>query len=79
MSPGAASGMNQLRRAVRALDNCREDFLDRFTAIQLLRLHRMWVASDWGIAPDTWEARQVAEALRGVPPRFDDSERAVYT
>jgi hypothetical protein len=58
--------------ATRALNGCRESFLDRFTALQLLKLHEMWVASEWDIRPDEWSAVQVRRALRGKVPTWND-------
>lgn len=64
------TGIEELRLMVNNFDSCREDFLDRFTLEQLVQIHRMWLASEWDIYPDTWTDRQVKQALAGKPPRW---------
>ena len=79
MKPGIA----ELRHMVKNFNECNESFLDgehrSFTIEQLVTLHRAWMASGWDIYPDRWEPRQVEEALRGIPPKWDSkTEKPVY-
>jgi hypothetical protein len=71
-------GIEELRAAVLLFDNTRESFNLDFTAEELLQIARMQRASGWDFCPDQWTARQVREALKGVPPRWDENERPVY-
>lgn len=61
--------MNELRAAVTALNECREDFLDKYPAADLLNIWRAWRACGWDIYPDQWTDRQLREAttLRIIP------------
>ncbi len=70
-------GCDELRRIVRAMDDTREGFNQRFTAEQLVRIFRAMFASGWDIYPDTWPAWMVKAALRGVVPKFDDNEQPI--
>ncbi len=72
------TGVEELRLIVRNLNNCRESFLDPFTIEQLLALHRAWMSADWDFPPDQWQPEQVAQALRGITPRWDEDERPEY-
>ena len=72
------TGAELLRKVVMNMDTTTESFNDRFTAMQLVQLGRMLLASDWDIYPDQWTARQVKQALRGWPPHFDENEKPVY-
>jgi hypothetical protein len=79
----AMPGIDLLRLILGNLDHTREDFMlpatgAPFTVEQLLQIGRMHLLSGWDFYPDQWTARQVAEALAGKPPRWDDDERAVY-
>lgn len=73
------TGVEQLRRTVALLNNCNETFNDRYTAAELMRLGEMYRACAWDFAPDRWEGRQLAEALCGIVPQWDENERPVYT
>ena len=73
-----ATGMEKLRKAVRALNYCNESFLDRFTVTELLCIHDAWLKSDWDIVPDDWEDQQVTNALFGIVPQWDDNEKPIY-
>lgn len=78
MSGAKLEGVDELRCAVRVLDNMREDFNQKFTTEGLLRLLRAFWASDWDITPDAWADWQITAALdRGVVPQFDANERPV--
>jgi hypothetical protein len=72
------TGAEILRLAVSNIDRCRESFLDEFTAGQLLKLCRALWLSDWDIYPDQWTKRQIRDALAGISPSFNGSERATY-
>ncbi len=72
------TGIERLRRAVSTFNAVNETFNDQFTAEELLLIHRMYCLADWDLYPDEWAPRQVAEALRGKAPRWDDQERPVY-
>lgn len=63
-------GPDELRRIVRNMDACTEDFNCRFSAEQLLLLGRALLASEWDIYPDEWTERQIREALGGKPPKW---------
>ena len=69
------TGAEELRLIVANLNCCRERFLDRFTAEQLLAIGRAQIACEWDNPPDTWTVKQVRAALRGKVPRFDDDGR----
>lgn len=72
------NGADEMRLIVRNIGNCRQSFVDQFTAEQLLQLFRMQLASGWDFYPDQWEARQVSEALQGVAPAWDNDETPLY-
>ena len=74
----ARSGADLLRLIVKNLDDCRESFLDRFTAIQLVKIGLVHLACGWDILPDQWEERQIREALRGKVPRWDSDYKPIY-
>lgn len=57
------TGIERLRAAVAAFNNCNETFLDPFTPEQLLRLHDAWKRATHDFYPDQWSARQVREAI----------------
>lgn len=67
-----------LRLYVRNLNCCGEAFLDRFTLPELLTLAEMQLASDADFDPHSWTERQIADALAGKAPRWDDDDRPVY-
>lgn len=64
------TGAEELRLIVRNMDNCNESFNDRFTAEELIKIGRAWLASEWDISPDEWHEEQVQDALKGIPPKF---------
>jgi hypothetical protein len=72
------SGADLLRLIVRHMDATRESFNDRFSARQLITIYSAMLASDWDFYPDTWTARQVREALRGFPPKWNGDEQPTY-
>lgn len=69
------SSAEVLRTTVRILDNCREDFLDRYTALQLVDLAKACMLSEWDFLPDTYTSDQIADVLiRGLVPNWVDAE-----
>jgi hypothetical protein len=68
------TGADELRLIVKNMGNCRESFLQAYSAEQLLMLFRMQLASGWDFYPDQWTHGQVAAALRGVAPTWDTDE-----
>lgn len=72
------AGIEELRRAVAALNQCIEEFLIPYgrvawTAEELLTIWHAWKNSDWDIYPDAWEPQQVAEALEGRSPSWREA------
>lgn len=61
-------GIDELRRAVRMLDNVTESFNQRYDAGDLLKICRAWAASKWDFPPDEWTAGQLTDALTGRQP-----------
>ena len=74
----AMSGADQLRLIASNIDCTNETFNGRYSADQLLKIFRALVLSEWDIMPDCWTQRQIREALKGKPPKFDDRERPLY-
>lgn len=81
------SGIDELRATVRALDWNNEDFNQRFTSVELLRIAACLRACGWDYMPDQWNEVQVQEALHGdvpdwaeegVPCKPNKSVREVY-
>jgi hypothetical protein len=64
-------GCEELRAVARAIDNCNETFLQRWSVDQLVQIHRMWIASGWDFTPDQWTEGQVQAALAGKVPQWD--------
>lgn len=73
------SGPDEIRLLVSNMNACREGFIERFTPIELLQLHRMMLASGWEFLFDDWTERQVREALRGKPPSWNHDESPSYS
>ena len=78
MTVAAWSGIDELRMTVRLFDHGSEDFAQRWTVKQLVQLRRMHLAAGWDFHPASWTARQVARALRNIPPTWDEDERPTY-
>jgi len=76
--PGSPFGIEELRRSVKFFDNCDEGFLDGWSSHQLLNIWRSYQKSEWSFSPDSWTARQVEEAVDGIPPEWDENEQPVY-
>jgi hypothetical protein len=73
----AKPAIEHLRLMVRNFDGCRESFNQRFTAEQLLKLHKAWMLSEWDISPDRWADWQVGNALSGLVPEWDSDGNPV--
>lgn len=73
------TAIEHLRLIVQNFNSCNETFNSRFTAVQLLALHKAWMLSPWDKNPDIWTTRQIREALRGTPPDWDENEKPVYS
>lgn len=58
---------------------CSDSFNEQYSAAQLLALWRVYNENECAVFPDQWAPRQVAEALEGRAPKWDDELRAVYT
>jgi hypothetical protein len=69
------TGAEELRRIVRAMNDTRESFNDRFSAEELVAIYRAMFASGWDYYPDQWSEEQVQAALRGIAPSWDDAEQ----
>lgn len=79
MDVSKLSGSDLLRLVVQNMDRCGTDFNQRFTAEQLIQLHKMFLESEWEIYPDQWTERQLREALAGKVPRWNETgTRARY-
>lgn len=76
--PHFTSAAEELRGLGRWLDSQRESFLDSFNLDELFCLWRAWKRSEWIFTPDQWSERQVAEALLGIPPKWNDREEPIY-
>jgi len=68
------TGADELRRIVNVLNNTREGFNDRFSARELVRIGKAYLACGWDFTPDQWTAKQVREALAGKVPAWDEDE-----
>lgn len=71
-------GILDLRSAVDLFAQCRGDFGLCFSADECLAISRAYSESGRRVLPDRWTARQIAEALKGRTPTFDDQERSTY-
>jgi hypothetical protein len=64
-------GIDLLRASINVLQLCREDFLQSYTADQLMKLARLTLVCDWDFLPDQWAECQIVEALeQGRVPRW---------
>lgn len=46
----------------------------RWTAEEWLKLYDAYKVIDWDFTPDEWTEQQVADALAGLVPQWDDNE-----
>lgn len=80
------TGIDKFRRATKLFGWCREDWVQRYSTEELLKIaeaHFEHVAKEWDIYPDQWEEAQVQALLaHGTIPRFDlnidDELEALY-
>jgi len=76
MSHSEQTGIERLRNAVRAFDNCNESFLQQWGTDDLLKIHEAWCKSEWDVFPDQWTERQITMATcTRTPPQFRESEK----
>lgn len=61
---GDHAGAHELRKIVNVLNNTPEDFNDRYTTLELVRLVRWCMASPYDVTPDQLPPACVREALR---------------
>ncbi len=71
--------IDHLRLMEQNFGGCSETFNQQFSLEQLFKIHKAWMLSEWDINPDRWTRRQLREALKGKPPRWDDNEKPVYS
>ena len=68
------SAIDTLRRAVKMFDYNNESFNQRFSSTEeLILIARACWASDWDVFPDQWTKEQVERALKGEPPKFEET------
>lgn len=79
MNPRARTALEELQELVCNFTHVRESFSDRFTAEQLLAIHRAWLASEHDIAPDEWTERQIRAALEGIAPAWDENLTPIHS
>jgi hypothetical protein len=72
------SGIDQMRAAVRMLDNNTESVNQRYEAAALLKIWRAAMVCGWDFFPDQWTRQQLDEAIDGIAPDWDDNERPVF-
>lgn len=72
IKPEYMTAIERMRDTVKLLNNCGEDFAQRFTEKQLVTLWLAYRASDFDIPPDRWSDFQVRQALNGQAPNFSD-------
>ena len=71
------TGMETLRHMVKFFNNCAESFLDKYSIEELIKIYAAWEASEWDFYPDCWTADQVAGALVGIVPQWDENEKPI--
>lgn len=72
-------GIEFLRYAVRLFDSCKESFMEKAHADDLLKIAKAHHASEYDYYPDLWSQRQVDECLEhGKVPRWDRNEKPIY-
>lgn len=79
MGSEAYVGIDLLRYTVSMLSVCNETFNQKFSAEELIQIARMVRVQEWDVYPDRWAPRQIREALKGIPPRFNDDMTPLYT
>ncbi len=56
-------GFSELQEASSLFGDCNYGFVCKYTAEQLLKIYRIHKKTGWDIYPDSWEERQIQEAL----------------
>ena len=79
MSRTERNGASLLRAAVDVIFACPEAWSTDYTAAELLAITEAHIAASWDYLPDTWEPRQIREAIAGIVPRWSaDGTRPEY-
>jgi len=76
--PSDLSGVGLVRAVAKMTVSVAENFWEGLSSAEVLAIGRAHIAAEWSFLPDSWSSRQVAEALRGVVPRWDDDEEPIY-
>lgn len=72
------TGADELRLIVQNMNVTRESFNDQYTLEELIQIYRMHLLSEWDFYPDEWTSRQVKEALKGIPPKWNKKTEKPY-
>lgn len=67
-------GIDDMRAAIKMFNGCNESFNQMFTAMELLKLYRVYKKCGWDFTPDQWEDWQVDAAIQSgkVPDWYPD-------
>jgi len=76
--PSDLSGVGLIRAVAKMTVSVAENFWEGLSSAEVLAIGRAHIAAEWSFLPDSWSSRQVAEALLGVVPRWDDDEVPIY-
>jgi len=71
--------IEKIRKMVNLFNNCNESFNQKYDFRQLERLYDAYKDCDYDFPPSYWSDRQIAEALKGKTPKFNDDEEPDYT
>ena len=63
-----STGAHELRKVVNLLNNTTEDFNDKFTTLELVRLAQWCMSSPFDVTPDKLPRSCIREALAGRLP-----------
>lgn len=74
---GKQSAAEELRSIVNMLNSQPEDFNDKYTVDQLIKLGRAYLVDETVPYPAFWTERQIWKALRGTPPCWDINGKPV--
>lgn len=72
------TGADELRYAVQVINSQPENFNDKYTAEQLLKLARAYMVDETAPYPAFWTERQIRDALRGKAPQWNANMKPVY-
>ena len=72
LRPEHMGAIERMRDTVKLLNNCGEDFAQRFTEKQLVTLWLAYRACGWDLAPDEWTEFQILMAFKGHVPNWDN-------